>query len=152
MNIQTTIVRRLLPLALACGLFAAPASAQPAEPSPQLKGCGYLYVTISGTKAKVAKVTCEHGFFDKTDPANGGISTGQPAVAIVYQSAGRGPECTITVSGEKETAVLAVQQNFCGLAAGEITARVVSGNAKLVRTVRGGFANTPGMAFFSLGF
>lgn len=155
MSIQNPIARRLLPLALACGLFAAltPAvQAQGTEPSPELKGCGYLYVTISGTKAKVAKVTCEHGFFQKTDPANGGISSGQPAVVFLYQSGSRGPECTITLSGEKETAVLAVQQNYCGLAAGDITAKVVSGNAKLVRTVKGGFASTPGMAVFSLGF
>jgi len=164
MNTQNPIVRRLLPLALACGLLAAVAPAAWAQaaddskpsgqpgPSAKLKGCGFLHVTISGTKAKVAKVTCEHGFFQKTDPPDGKISTGQPAVVSVFQSAGRGPDCTITVSGDKETAVLSMQQNFCGLAAGEITAKVVSGPARHVRSVRGGFPDTPGTVFFSLNF
>ena len=58
----------------------------------------------------------------------------------MYQSAGRGPECTITLSGDKETAVASVQQNYCGLAAGEVTAKVGSGNAKHVRTVKGAAA------------
>lgn len=164
MNTQNPIVRRLLPLALACGLLAAVAPAAWAQaaadsnpsgqpgPSAALKGCGYLNVTISGTKAKVAKVTCEHGFFYRTVPPSGEISPDQPAVVTVYQSAGRGPECTITLSGDKETAAVSVQQNFCGLAAGEVTAKVVSGNAKHVRTVKGAYRNTPGMVFFALGF
>jgi hypothetical protein len=157
MNTQTPIVRRLLSLTLACGLLAAltPAaraqSGQP-EPEPQLKGCGYLQVLVSGTRGKIAKVTCSRGNFDRTVPPSGEITPGQPVVVFLYQTGGFGPECTITVSGQKETAVLATQQNFCGLAAGEITASVVSGNAKHLRSVRGGFPGTPGMAFFALGF
>ena len=162
MNTQNPIVRRLLPLALACGLLAAVAPAVQAQedsspsgqavPSATLKGCGYLYVTFSGTKAKVAKVTCEHGFFYRTVPPSGEISPDQPAVVTVYQSAGRGPECIITLSGDKETTVVSMQQNYCGLAAGEVTAKVVSGNARHVRTVKGAYRNTPGMVFFALGF
>jgi hypothetical protein len=162
MNTQNPIVRRLLPLALACGLLAAVAPAVQAQedsspsghaaPSATLKGCGYLNVTFTGTKAKVAKVTCEHGFFYRTVPPSGEISPDQPAVVTVYQSGSYGPDCIITLSGDKETAVVSVQQNFCGLAAGEVTAKVVSGNARHVRTVKGAYRNTPGMVFFSLAF
>jgi tetratricopeptide (TPR) repeat protein/TolB-like protein len=90
--------------------------------------------------------------FWQTQSIRGAISPDQPAVVTVYQSAGRGPECTITLSGDKETAAVLVQQNYCGLAAGEVTAKVVSGNARHVRTVNGAYRNTPGMVFFALGF
>src|SRR5262249_40905052 len=98
MNTQNPIVRRLLPLALACGLLAAAAPAAGAQaaddsnpsgnpaPSATLKGCGYLNVTFTGTKAKVAKVTCERGSFYRTVPPSGEISPSQPAVVTVYQS------------------------------------------------------------------
>jgi hypothetical protein len=155
MNAQTS-VRLLLPLALACGLTLAIAPATGAQsgpaPSPQLKGCGYLQVIISGTKARATNVTCGSGSFYRYVPPSGELTPDEPVLVSLYQSGARGPECVITVSGDKDTAVLQVQQNFCGLAAGEVTAKVVSGNAKLVRVTKGAYRNTPGTVLFSVGF
>jgi hypothetical protein len=161
-NPQIPIVRRLLPVALACGLIvvlalAAPALAadpkgpsQPshAEPNPkESPGCGILSVFLKGSSLpKVANVACDKGANDGSQRTPEGI------VLTLHQTSGRGPQCVITVGGGKDTAVLSVQQNLCALKAGAIKAAVVSGNATLTRTVRGGFPSTPGEVYFSIGF
>jgi hypothetical protein len=156
MNTQTPIVRRLLSLTLACGLLAAlppSARAELEEPLPEslIQGCGRLLVIISGTSAKVDKVTCQRGYFRQIEPPSGEVSAGRPVVVTLEQSSAYGPECTISIGGQ-DRATVALQQNFCFLKGGAITASVVNGNATLTETIRGGFPSIPGMALFSLGF
>jgi hypothetical protein len=157
MRIHTSVVRRFLSVALACGLLAALAPAAraqsgDAEPKPKVQGCGFLNVTISGTKAKVSNVTCDSGSFVRTEPDSGAISDGQPVLVVLSQSGGAGPGCTITLTGQSSTAVVRAEQNLCALKAGQVKAFVISGNAKLVRASRGSFPSQPGTIFFSLGF
>jgi len=161
MNTQIA-VRRLLPLALACGLIAVLALATQAfaanpngpsqpgksKPNPKdLTGCGILEVFLSGSSLpNVANVACDKGAYDGTQRTPDGV------VLTLHQSDARGPQCVITVGGGKDTAVLSVQQNPCLLKAGAIKASVVSGNAKITRTTRGGFPTIPGEVYFLLGF
>jgi hypothetical protein len=180
MKTQTAIVRRLLPLALACGLLAALTPAAQAQlaaegrtftrnevklqPSAQDKAagataaassltCTELFIVISGSSASVAKVTCEHGYHGGTVPESRVIAAGKPAVVVLQQSAAYGPDCSITVSGGGNTAVLSAQQNFCALKAGQITASVTSGRATLNGTAVGSYGdNLPGLVWFTLGF
>jgi hypothetical protein len=180
MNAQTSIVRRLLPLALACGLFAALAPAAHAQlaaegrtfvrndaqlqPSAKDKAAGAtaaasnltctdLFIVINGSSASVAKVTCEHGYHGGTVPESRVIAAGKPAVVVLQQSAAYGPDCTITISGGGNTAVLSAQQNFCALKAGKITASVTSGRATLNGSAEGSYgSNLPGLVWFNLGF
>jgi hypothetical protein len=182
MNVQTTtaIVRRLLSLVMACGLLAAIAPAaqaqlaangrkyvrnnQKLQPTAKDKaagatavaaavGCTDLLVILSGTSASVAKVSCEHGYNGPRVPDSSQITTGKPLVLFLQQSAVYGPDCTITVSGGGNTAVVSVQQNFCAAKAGQITASVTSGSATLNGTAVGSFAdNIPGIAWFTIGF
>lgn len=156
MNTQTPVLRRLLSVTLACGLLAAlppaaRAATEQAVPEGEIKGCARLLVIITGSSAKVDKVTCEHGFFRQLEPASGEIRPGQPVVVSLEQSTVYGPDCTISIGG-KERATVAAQQNFCGLKGGEVTASVVNGNARLTDKIRGGFPSSPGMVFFSLDF
>jgi hypothetical protein len=147
MNTQTPVVLRLLPLALACGLLALAAPALAAKPNPkEPAGCLILNVFLNGPSVKVGQVTCDKGAYDGDKPTPDGV------VLTFHQSDARGPKCTITVAGGKGTAVLSVQQNPCILKAGAITASVVSGNARLTRTVRGGFPTIAGEVYFSIGF
>jgi len=180
MNTQTPIVRRLLPLALACGLLAALTPAAEAQlaaegrtfvrndeqiqPSAADKAagataaasaltCTELLVVINGSAGSVAKVTCEHGYHGGTVPESQKIAAGKPAVIVLQQSAVYGPDCAITVSGGGNTAVLSAQQNFCALKAGQIKASVTSGKATLNGTAEGSYGdNLPGLVWFTLGF
>ena len=134
MNTQTAIVRRLLPLALACGLLAAltpAAQAQAANPNDANQpdqseilsnGCGLLLVAISGSSAQVANVTCQRGFNLRNQTK---ITREQPGTVVLQQSTAFGPDCTITIRGSNSaTASLSVQQNFCSSAGAEITAKI----------------------------
>lgn len=180
MNAQTSVVRRLLPLALACGLLAgiAPAAqaqvategrkfvrndvkiepsaadkAAGAEAASSALSCTELLVVINGTSASVARVMCERGYHGGTVPGTSVIAAGKPAVIVLQQSA-YGPDCQISVrGGGGDTAVLAAQQNFCGLQAGDIRASVVSGRATFNGKAEGSWSgNLPGIAWFTLGF
>jgi hypothetical protein len=180
MNPQTSVVRRLLSLAMACGLLAAltpaaqaqlaaegrkfvrndeklkPSAADKvagAEAAASSLTCTELFVVINGSSASVAKVTCEHGYHGGTVPESRVIAAGKPAVIVLQQSAAYGPDCSITVSSGGNTAVLSAQQNFCALKAGMITASVTSGKATLNGTVVGSYGdNLPGLVWFTLGF
>ena len=180
MNTRTSVVRRLLPFALTCALLAAFAPAAQAQlaaegrtfvrndeklqPSAKDKAAGAvaaassltctdLFIVISGTSASVAKVTCEHGYHGGTVPETRVIAAGKPAVVVLQQSAVYGPDCSITVSGGGNTAVLSAQQNFCAAKAGQITASVTSGKATLNGKAEGSYGNNlPGLVWFTLGF
>lgn len=180
MNAPMPVVRRLLSAAIAWGLLATLAPAAHAQlaangrkfnpppktlqPTPEDKAagapaltssfdCGGLAVVISGTSALVSKVSCDHGFFEGTVPAGNVVVTGEPAIVFLSQSAVFGPDCTITVTGGGNTAVLSVQQNFCAAQAGQITATVTAGNATMNGTAVGSFANNiPGIVWFTTGF
>ncbi|HEX3529290.1 MAG TPA: hypothetical protein VH988_19710 [Thermoanaerobaculia bacterium] len=160
---QPPAVRRLLSLVLACSLLAVllvaaqalaadpKGPSQPGQAKPNPKegppGCGILSVFLKGSSLpKVANVACDKGANDGTQRTPEGV------VLTLHQTDGRGPQCVITVGGGKDTAVLSVQQNLCALKGGAIKASVVSGNATLTRTVRGGFPSTPGEVYFSIGF
>jgi hypothetical protein len=145
MNTPTPAVRRRLSLALACGLLVLAAPALAAKPNPkEPAGCLILNVFLNGPSVKVGQVTCDKGAYDGDEPTPTGV------VLVFHQSDARGPKCTITAAGGKGTSVLSVQQNPCILKAGAITASVVSGNAKLTRTVRGGFPTIAGEVDFSI--
>lgn len=162
MNTQNPIVRRLLPLALACGLLAVLTPAAQAQGgiknrrdiiSAGRPGCGDLLVVITGTSASQVTVNCRHAYSTKYLPATKAIDAGKPAIITLEQSLPYGPDCTLSVTGGGDSAVLTVQQNFCTLEAGTITASVTSGNATRTGSVEGSYADSiPGIVWFKLGF
>jgi hypothetical protein len=113
--------------------------------------CGNLLVVVqdaSSPQATISKVSCDHGYFVYAVP--GASNPSEPSV-LLFQQSGFGPDCTITVSKGSATAVLSVQQNFCGLAAGNITATVTSGSATMNGTSTGSFAaSLPGLVWFTV--
>lgn len=117
-------------------------------------GCSLLYVAVQNSgspAATIQNVTCNHGFFLGTVPSSNATSQSQPAVLSFMQSAGWGPDCTITVSKGSSTAVLAVQQNYCALKSGSVTASVVSGSATMNGTSQGSFGSgLPGLVWFTV--
>lgn len=126
---------------------------EPAIDSPI--GCSLLYVVVqnnsSDPAALVKSVTCNHGYFLGTVPSSNETTAGEPAVLSFFQSAGWGPDCTITLSGLSSTWVLAVQQNYCAFKSGSVTASVVSGSATMNGTSQGSFSGgLPGVVWFTL--
>jgi hypothetical protein len=114
--------------------------------------CSDLLVVITDASAPSisvgANVVCNHGYYVTTVPIR---SSSLPIVVLLEQSAVYGPDCTITVSKGGSTAVLAVQQNYCALEAGTITATVQSGNATATGSAGGSYADSyPGIAWFTM--
>lgn len=159
--LKTLMVRSLLLVAL-CNLLASSLAAQTAG-VPQAKNdnpafsdfnCNEFVVVVSGSAGRVADVSCSHGDQLFLLPASGNIAPGKPAVLFFKQSAIHGPDCTIRLKrGKSKTAVLSVQQNFCGLEAGTVTASVTSGQATFNAKAEGSYNdNLPGAAWFTVNF
>jgi hypothetical protein len=153
MNTQNPIVRRLLPLALACGLLAV--AVTPAVQAQSLRdySCGDLLVVISGSASSDVQVNCNSVYTTKYRPSTKSLSVKQSAVIILEQVFPSGVDCTISVTGGGNTAGLKVKQNYCVLEAGTITASVPYGNATLAGSAEGSYINKiPGIVWFNLGF
>lgn len=134
--------------ALTCWcLAAASLTAQSPPPAAQdlsRLGCAYvlIYTTTSSNPIHVMKTLCDHGTNEGTSPDEGTALTTK-----LKQSATYGPDCTITFS---TGAAIRVQQNYCGLAAGKVTAKVVTGDVKITKTQNGSYNDRPGQVWVSI--
>jgi hypothetical protein len=134
-------------LLLANGAMAAqPAAKKAASPN----SCAYLDILFeSSTTAQVKSsgVACDHGNLSSIEP-----SQENTKLVGLQQSASYGPDCTVTVTWAdgKKTAVIRGQQNFCALAAGNIIASVVSGDATITRIEKGAYSKRPGRVYVRL--
>lgn len=111
-------------------------------------GCANLMVIIQSTSSTPATIAtdCHHGYFLTASSQT--VTSSVPAIVVVEQSFGWGPDCTITVAQGDSSAVLSVQQNKCFAKAGQITASA-SGSATLLSTDVGSWGSfLPGVAYF----
>lgn len=124
---------------------AVPAATGPeAHPAVAGTGCQLLNVYVTnaqGTNVSVPNngVACEHGYYVRSTPSQDSVQYVTNEQSTVY-----GPDCNITFNANNQVYVVRAQQNYCYLAAGNITASVVSGNAVITSTQRGGYPSTPG--------
>ncbi len=144
----------LLSALVAFAAATPPTAKKPAAPQASLNSlyCGQVMVMIqSAANAKVTGVSCNHGSAPIPVASLPPIGPNEPAVVPLVQSS-YGPDCTITVQGSgTNVATLQVQQNFCSLKAGQVTASVTSGSAALIGTASGSYSgNVPGVVWFTV--
>jgi hypothetical protein len=155
MRFKNTLVRALLLIAF-CGRLAGSPALQAQDKVGKAFSdfsCRDLMVVIAGSSGAVTNVNCRHGYYLNTLPDGGRIAPGKPAVLLFVQSEVYGPDCTIQVTQGNRTAVLSVQQNFCSLEAGSITASVKSGPATFNTQAEGAYSgNLPGTVWFNVNF
>lgn len=129
-----------------CLLAAQAAAAQEQrEPPPPPNNCTLVNVDITSPDGPVTvnnnNVTCKHGYLQSITPSNSNAST-----IVLTQSLSYGPDCTITFTVGSCTAQIQVQQNYCALEAGSLTASVISGTASITSTQPGSYeGNEPGV-------
>lgn len=125
-------------------------SAMSARAQTLQNGCSNLVVFVlssSSQPSSIQGVSCSSGSVFSSNTQS--FSSTLPAVLQLGQSAAWGPDCTVTVSQGSQTAILQVQQNYCALGAGQITASVTSGPATLQGSVIGSYPlGLPGTVFF----
>jgi hypothetical protein len=132
------------------GTLAPPATGAEARLPEAATGCQLLEVYPNTPQGEVISippngVACEHGYFTSAKPSSSNVN-----VVTVEQSTVYGPDCNITFNAKQRIYVIRVQQNFCFLSAGKITASVVSGPAVITRTAEGSVSGTPGRVWVSL--
>ncbi len=152
-HLKTGVVIGIFAIGAAATALAAGGkqSAAPLSANHQI-GCNQAYVVIqSASNASITQVSCTHGNANVV-PSSSSIGPNQPGLVALNQSVGFGPDCTITVQGSSSNvATLSIQQNFCGLKAGQITASVVSGSAALIGTASGSYSSDlPGTIWFTV--
>lgn len=108
-----------------CGATQPRSVAAPAT----VEGCEILQVEATTTlRAPIVVpdggVVCRHG---SVMDINGSF-------VELQQSTLRGPDCIITYSVGSSTYVINAQQNLCEFEAGQVTAKVISGNATVTTT------------------
>ena len=99
-----------------------------------------VYMSSSNSSISVSAAPCDHGYYVNTLPSSGNAIT-----SLFQQSSVYGPDCTITYSNG---ATVHVQQNYCAAEAGNISASVVQGPAKIVNIQTGSYAQSiPGQVW-----
>jgi hypothetical protein len=121
-------------------------TARPGEAMLAAAGAGCQLLVVAPVTSLGAPITvppngvaCEHGYLQNIYPPTGNV-----LAVTLTQSAVYGPDCNVTFNVNSNIYVIRAQQNFCALAAGNVTASVVSGNAQILNITRGGFPNNPG--------
>lgn len=91
-------------------------------------------------------VACAHGYGGSASPSMSNVK-----YVNVRQSNSYGPDCNITFNANNQIYVVRVQQNYCSLKAGSITASVVSGNATITKKQTGSqWHGRPGKLYVKL--
>ena len=119
---------------LCWGLLAAGTASAGAINRPN--NCQFLNVVATSSAIATVPmpngVTCNHGYFISSTPAVGTTLTTQ-----VQQSSVEGPDCNIVYTSAGQTFEIHVQQNYCSLEAGNITAQVVTGSVTIGTITQG---------------
>ena len=99
-------------------------------------------------------IDCPHGYFTRSAKVSSkNVTPSEPGLYFVYQSAARGPECTIPFTSGTKKVVIYFQQNFGSTKAGAITLDVKEGNKYVThkKAYRGTYRDDiPGVGFFCL--
>ena len=128
----------LVPFSLTTSCSSTDASGPTKSPGPA--PCYLLEVSLynaQGTPMSIPKngVSCKHGYFMGKTPLSD-INFVRAQQSNVY-----GPDCTFTFNANEKTYRIRAQQNYCFLEAGDVTARVVSGDAQITGTENGSVSN-----------
>jgi hypothetical protein len=144
-------ISRLCAVACWCLLAAQGALAEeaPKMQAPDLNQCTYLKIHLEGRRPAAVTssgIGCDRGYLTSILP-----SQTDTTEVTLQQSPAYGPDCLITITaGGGGTYVIRTQQNYCGLAAGRITAVVVGGAAR-IRAQEGSFIRSrPGQVWVTL--
>ena len=111
---------------------------------PAQLSCQNLLVSVSiGSQSiTITNVACDHGYDHGTLPSPPGSTA-----RLLQQSPSFGPNCTLTLSNG---GVFWVQQNYCYLEAGTVSAGVIQGNVSITRKVQGSYGQSqPGIVYAS---
>jgi hypothetical protein len=99
-------------------------------------------------------INCSHGYNTRNaDISSTAITRNQPGLYFVYQSAARGPECTISFKSNNKKVVIYYQQNFGSTKSGKITLKVLEGGKYVPykKSFRGKYRDdVPGVGSFCL--
>lgn len=97
--------------------------------------CNNLTVNVVAEGLMILPAGEKHGHVESATPST-----------IVYGNTGSyGPDARVSIyQGSERVSLIEVQQNFCFLEAGNVTAKTLSGKAARMKTVEGSYAEGRG--------